>query len=224
MDGKLIARWLRETTIVRAPKHLLSTFGATRIDYHLVSPIEGLAGKTRLREGQVLSEKPQILTAEALRERFEGFGPEGEQFREFIDARYGDVLRSLEYRFRNADPRTTLLSSDPRDAAERIKQDVDARDVAQAAVIACPDPAWPLALMSFTLEEAKRSFPSNVRDLETRGRFDPDSGAGRRRRAEVEAMFERAARDSGARSLLGAKLREYGLFEEYEDRFLGLFS
>ncbi|TBR25506.1 hypothetical protein EPO15_02125 [bacterium] len=171
MDRKTIERYLRETHVVRPPKHLLSTFGATRIEYHLVSPLEGTPSKTRLREGLVVSERPKVLTPEALRERFEGFGDEAAAFRDYLDARYADLLRALEYRFRNDGLRSTVVASLPEETSARIVADVDSRDVAQAAVITTPDAAWSLALMSFTLEEAKRSFPTNVQDLDRRGKF-----------------------------------------------------
>lgn len=171
MDPKLIARYLRETRLVRAPKHLLATFGATRIEYHLVSPIAGTPGKTRLREGLVVSERPKILTPDALKERFEGFGDDAEAFRDFLDARYAELLRALEYKFRNEGQRSTVVASPPQETSDRIVADVEARDLPQAAVIATPDAAWSLALMGFTLEEARRSFPTNVKDLDRRGLF-----------------------------------------------------
>jgi len=77
--------------------------------------------------------------------------------------------------------------------------------------------------MRFTLDEASRSFPTNLRDLERRGAFAPEGPQGSRRRAEIESLFSRARGDAGARESLGRKLREYGLFEEYEERFLQLF-
>ena len=40
---------------------------------------------------------------------------------------------------------------------------------------------------------------------------------------EVERLFAAASQDRGAVDQLGRKLREYGLFEEYEDRFLAFF-
>ncbi len=224
MDSDDLKRFLGGTKLLRPPKHLLSTFGATRIEYHMVSAIDRLPGKTRLREGFVVSDKPAVLTPESLRDRFEGFGPDAERFRDWLDTRFADVLRALEYRFKNADQKTSVLAAGVRETAERIKADLDGRDLASAALIECPDTAWSLALMSFTLEEAKRAFPTNVKDLETRGKFDPDGGARRRRRAEAEALFAKAARDEGARRLLGHMLRESGLFGEYEDRYLALFQ
>ncbi len=39
MKPELIRKFLKETRLLRPPKKLLSTFGATRIEYHLVSPV-----------------------------------------------------------------------------------------------------------------------------------------------------------------------------------------
>lgn len=171
MDQKLMEKFLRETRLVRAPKRMLSTFGATRIQYHLVSPVDELADRTRLREGFVVSEKPLVLTPRALRERFEGFGEDAREFFGWLDSRYGGLLRALEYRFKNQDFKARVVGQDPVSTAERIREDVDSHDVREAAVISCPDGAWALALMKFTLDEAERSFPVNVKDLERRGMF-----------------------------------------------------
>ena len=83
--------------------------------------------------------------------------------------------------------------------------------------------SWSLALMRFTLEQSARSFPTHVRDLDNHGLFEPGSNEARRHRYEIERAFETARTDPEARQVLGSKLREYGLFEEYEDRFLSLF-
>lgn len=215
----LIAR----TRVLRLPTRRLATFGSTRIQYHVISDVEGLEGRTRLREGVVESARPKILTPEAFKERFEGFGDDAAEFARWVETSYRDLLRALEYNFRNQGQAARVLAERPELVAERMLADFDARDVRDQAVIRCPDAAWSLALMKFTLDEAARSFPGHVKDLERRGLFSPDRGEGERRRREVEALLERARRDRSAVDELGRKLREYGLFEEYEDRFLGLF-
>ena len=116
-----------------------------------------------------------------------------------------------------------MINGDPRLVAERLLADFDARGVQDRAVIRCPDGAWALALMKFTLDEAARSFPGHVQDLERRGMFSADRGEGDRRRREVEALLDTARRDRTVLDELGRTLREYGLFDEYEDRFLALF-
>ncbi|MFA5138436.1 MAG: hypothetical protein WC728_04315 [Elusimicrobiota bacterium] len=224
MDSDTVRRLLTQTRFTRPPKRLLSTFGTTRIEYHLLSPVEDLPDRARLREGVVVSERPQILTPESLRDKFEGFGEQTAEFSRMLSGAYGDALRALEYKFRNTELNIRVLSQNSRAAAEKIREDMDSRDVAHAAVIECADPIWGLVLMRFTVDEAIRSFPANVRDLDRRGLFSPDTAQGERLRRQVEALFERAAKDPGAREILGARLRETGLFHEYEDRFLALFA
>lgn len=223
MDRALLAKFLRETQLVVKPAHRLSTFGATRIRYHLVSPIDESGDRTRLRQGLVVSEKPQILTPESLRERFEGFGEGSAEFARWLGEEYRDLLRALEYKFRNQDLVSRVLRDDPAEVAGRIQKELEGAGTQDSVLLRCPDAAWSLVLMRFTLEEAKRSFPANVRDLERRGHFAAEGPEGARRLREIEALFERAKADGVARSALGKKLREYGLFEEYEDRFLALF-
>lgn len=224
MAGDPIENLLARTEVLRAPARALATFGATRIDYHLISAADGLPDRTRLREGVVVSARPRILTPDAFRERFEGFGDEAAEFARWAAASYRDLLRALEYNFRNQGLAARVLREDPRAVAERMLADFDARGVTDRAVIRCPDGAWSLALMKFTLDEAARSFPGHVRDMERRAMFSPDRGAGARRRGEIEALFDAAARDRAVLPELGAKLREYGLFDEYEDRFLALYA
>lgn len=218
-----IASLLARTEVLRIPRRRLATFGATRIDYHLLSPIDGLADRTRVREGSVVSSRPAILTPDAFKERFEGFGDEAAEFARWVSTSYRDLLRALEYNFRNQGLAARVVSSDARVVAEKMLADFDARGVEDRAVIRCPDGAWTLALMKLTLDEAARSFPGHVRDLERRGMFSPDRGLSERRRVEVEALFDRTRKDRSSLEELGRKLREYGLFEEYEDRFLSLF-
>lgn len=224
MNADRLRSLLAGIEILRAPRRRLATFGATRIEYHLISPLAGTPARTRLREGSVVSERPKILTPEAFQERFEGFGDDDAEFARWANTAYRDLLRALEYNFRNQGLAAREVGEDARLVAENLLKDLDARDQTERAVIRCPDAGWSLALMKFTLDEASRSFPTHLRDLERRGAFAPDGGELERRRRKVEAMFPTAARDPRARDELGRRLREWGLFEEYEDRFLSLFA
>jgi hypothetical protein len=171
MDGQLIKSFLERTKIVRSPRSALSTFGATQIVYHLISPIDDLTNKSRLREGRVDSERPKIITPDAFKERFQGFGEDSAEFAQWLSSSYKDLLRALEYNFKNQGFTARVISEAPPQVADRIVSDLDASDERKAAVILCPDAGWSLALMKLTLDEAKRSFPTNVQDLERRGRF-----------------------------------------------------
>jgi hypothetical protein len=223
VDKDPIPGLLARIEILRAPKRRLATFGATRVDYRLISDADGAPGRTRLREGSVLSERPKIVTPESFRERFSGFGDDSAEFARWAESSYRDLLRAIEYNFRNQGLSVRVISRDPREVVESVLAELDAHDAPDQAVIRCPDAAWSLALMKFTLDETARSFPGHVRDLERRGLFSPDRGEGDRRRREIEALFESARKDHALADVLGRKLREYGLFAEYEDRFLALF-
>ncbi|MDD5628574.1 MAG: hypothetical protein PHU21_05890, partial [Elusimicrobia bacterium] len=223
MDADAFRKLLGQIKVLRAPSHALATFGATRLTYHLVSPVEELKDRTRLRRGTVLSDKPKIITPDACAKRFQGFGRQAPEFARWLTPAYRDLLRALEYNFKNQDLRTRVLAGPPQDVAGRIIADLERREAGDEAVIGCPDAAWGLALMKFTLDHTARSFPLQVRDLERRGLFDPSGKEADRRRKEIERLFAAAREDRAALDQLGRKLREYGLFEEYEDRFLAFF-
>ena len=218
MDPQAVMRMLRRTRLLLGPRERLSTFGQTRIRYHLVSPVEDLEDRSRLRRGTVVSERPRIIAPDHLRRRFEGFGEEARSFGEWLLDSYGDRLRALEYRFRNQAAGTQVLHDKPARVAERIRRELEGGS--GSAVLLCPDAGWQHALMKLLIDEARHSFPGHVREMEARGMFRaPDE----RRRDEIEELFRRAAADRSAVRLLGARLREWGLFREYEDRFLSLF-
>ena len=173
MDARLIKSLLDRTKIIRSPRSALSTFGATQIDYHLVSPVEDLASKTRLREGRVDSARPKIITPGAFAERFQGFGDDSDEFARWLGDSYKDFLRALEYNFKHQGFSARVISEAPSQVADRIVSELENNDDRKAAVILCPDGGWSLALMKFTLDEAARSFPTNVKDLDRRGQFKP---------------------------------------------------
>ncbi len=224
MDQSLIFNYLKRTRIIEAPKSTLATFGATHIEYHLISPIDNLKDKTRLRQGEVVSSKPQIITPQSLSERFEGFGPESDEFASWLKSSYGEFLRALEYQFQNKGFSAQVISESPKEVATRIQLDIQSRKLSNQAVISCPDAAWSLALMKFTLDESARSFPVHLRDMERRGMFNPEKFQEDRHRREIESLFEKAASgDKDILPVLGTKLKDYGLFPEYEDRYLSFF-
>lgn len=208
---------LRRTQVLRGPQRRLAAFGDTRIRYHLLSTVEDLEDRTRLREGIVVSERPKILTPDHLRERFEGFDEEARAFGDWLLKAYGDEVRALEYKFKNQPQGAQVLGSKPAELADRIQRSL--ADVPDAAVVLCPDAGWQIALMKMLLDESRQAFPGHVRQMEARGLFrTPDE----KRRDEIEALFKRVADDRSLLGLLASKLGEYGLFAEYEDRFFAL--
>ena len=66
---------VRNTEVVVPPKRHLETFGNTVINYALVSELMDSVGQTRVREGRMQAERPQIVTPSAYSNMLlEGFG------------------------------------------------------------------------------------------------------------------------------------------------------
>lgn len=211
-----------QTRVLRFPRHRIATFGDSEIQYNLVSAVSAAPPRATLRIGRVTAERPKILTPEALAQRFRGFGSRQEAFERWLRETFQDAFRGLEYSFRNRLDAAVPHSLDARELAQNIRRDLDERDVARAAVIYGPEEGWQLSLMKFIFEETTQSFPANLRELEERNLFDPAQAELSRRRREIEALFRRAAQDPSARRALGDKLKEYRLFDEYQDRFFAL--
>jgi hypothetical protein len=211
-----------QTVVLRFPRHRLATFGDSEIPYHLITPHPELPQRSTLRIGMVKALRPKILTPDSFLKRFEGFGEDADGFERLLKDNFEDLLRGLEYVFHNRVDDTISHHRDAHELAQSVHKDLDERDQPRAAVIMGPEQGWSLSLMKFALEESGRSFPLNMRELDERGLFDPAGVELRRRKADIESLF-RAARDNAAAlPVLAAKLKEHGLFDEYQDRFFAL--
>ncbi|MBP9128084.1 MAG: hypothetical protein KBG07_04870 [Elusimicrobia bacterium] len=214
---------LRHTTVLRFPRHRLATFGRTEIHYQLVSAVSNQPVLTHLRTGLVIAERPQILTPDLFSQRFQGFGDEASAFERFLKDNFSDTFRGLEYSFRNELQSTEPHRTEAGELAKNIRRDLDARDVARAAVIVGPENGWSFSLMKFILEETSQSFAVNLRELDERGLFNPDSSDERNRR-EVNALFRKAESDPALIKPLAGLLNKTRLFDEFQDRFFSLIN
>src|SRR5690349_14679545 len=80
--------------------------------YVLLSALPDRLDACRLREGTVTAQRPQILTPDLWKKRFEGFGEEQADYQRRLERFYGDALRALEYTFRN-NLRTASIEQTP---------------------------------------------------------------------------------------------------------------
>src|SRR5688500_5609625 len=100
-QSQKMKKLLQQIQVVRSPKHRLSTFVTSRIEYKLITDVAGLNDRARLRLGVVTAEKPNIITPQTLAERFHGFGEKSRDVEDLLTKQYGNALRGLEYQFRN---------------------------------------------------------------------------------------------------------------------------
>lgn len=220
--GDRFTEILRRTRVLMIPEQRIATFGDRAIEYSLCSPAGARDASCRLRQGAVTCRKPKILSAQAMLERFRGFGRDAARFQRWLEDHDEEKLRALEYAFHNELESTRLLKRPPLEVAESIRREARERGAKRAAVLVCPNEGWNLALMKFILDETWRSLGDNVRELEEHGLFDPGAAAVNAQRAEIEALFQQAAKDPARVKRLGRRLQELGLFADYEDRFYRL--
>ena len=221
-----ILRAVEQTRIVRAPRQHLATFGVSRISYYLVTEpsYEGLIPGGRegvVREGKVISERPIVVTPTYML-NLEGFGEDARRYMSLAAQRYGPHSPGLLYRYRNEYSGMNIVSGEADAVGRRIAEDLDRRDEGSAAVILGVDELWDVSLLKFIYEYTAASLSLNVRELH--GLLDPEPGIGLPRAAvqRIERLFREVERGLDP-SMLKRELDRWGVFEQYEARFLGLF-
>lgn len=214
----------RTTKIVYMPPKLLETFGETIVRYQIFSEDLDDTGVIHLRQGLVSAERPRILTPKYfLRQALENFGEEARQY--FDDVlkpdetalflQYGLCFRKQEFNEETIGGRLEECA----DQAAREAQD-DLREL--RGVVIAADDTWEISLLHLITELVRRSVPYNAMNLQQRGLLNLDRGLPAGVRQEIDAQFAGCTTLAQANEL-GARLRDYGVFEEYEDRFFELY-
>ncbi len=222
MDREKIIKYvLAATKILRMPRQSIATFGASEIDYYFLSSIDGT---TKVREGKVLSKKPEIITAAGTEEIFEGFGDYPQEYTEEISRQLGKDIRVLNYRFKNKLENVYQSSEPLRTVYERIVNEIKNKKPKRSTVIKGSEIAWQIAVMKFIIDYTVSSAPRNVRELQEKAMFPDEHGIPEYVRNRIEYLFREAEKKPQALDELGRYLQEKGLFEQYEDRFFKLFS
>ncbi|MDO8472555.1 MAG: hypothetical protein Q7T05_01915, partial [Dehalococcoidia bacterium] len=184
------------------------------------------AGKeveTVVREGRVIAEKPRIVTPYYLTNMFEGF-EHGKEYADFIMRRYGPNEPGLLYRYRNESGDVNIVSGNVDAVVERLNGVIDAENEHLSAIVKGVDEMWDVSLMKLVHDVARSSLRKNVMDLYQEGRLRVDTrGVPQDARNNIEEIFKRVGRGESEPSDLKSELDAWGLFSEYEDRFLRLF-
>jgi hypothetical protein len=221
---------IEHTELLRPPKQNLATFGITDIHYYLLTqPIYSemldtdREDETVVREGRVVAERPKIVTPYYLLNLFQGF-EHGKEYAEYLLRHYGSHEPGLLYRYRNEPAEINILSSPMESVIYNLNQRIDSGENPLVTIIKGIDELWDVSLMKFIYDMTQRSLTSNMMELGIRGLLDVDSGGiTRNTRQQIEQLFREARNERAKVSELEIELRRWGLFEEYEDRFLDLF-
>lgn len=189
----------------------------------MYSELDESLDETVVREGRVIAERPKIVTPYYLLNLFEGF-EHGREYVEYMLRNYGPNEPGLLYRYRNEPADTNITSSPLESVVDNINRKIDEEQNPLAAIIKGIDELWDISLMKFIHDLTRRSVSSNVMELGMRGLLDVDSGGiPRHTRLMIEQLFAEARHEKAKVFELEAELLRWGLFQDYEDRFLDLF-
>lgn len=215
----------RSTKIAYMPPKVLETFGETAVKYLVVSEDMDAPDRIYIRRGVVSAARPRIITPQYyMHQALENFGVEARKYFDKILSRK-DNLRFLEYglRFEKHEHSEEVVRGLLEDVAEQAAKEAQDNLHECRGVITAVDDSWEVSLLYFITELVKRSIPRHAYEMSQRGMFALGDGIPYAVRQEVEAEFGRCATLDQAREL-GAKMRDYGVFETYEDRFYDLYK
>jgi hypothetical protein len=211
---------LKNTRILKMPRQNLATFGTTNIDYYMLSNLDGA---TRIREGKVISSRPQIIKPEPVTGLFEGFGEYSEYAEELFEL-FDKNSKILNYQFKNQSGTMSDSSKSLDDVFKSISRDIQKKEKSLSAVIEGKESTWQISIMKFIVDMTLKSAGENITDLEERGMFPDEKGIPRYIRNRIEYLFREARKDRLKINQLGKLLNQYSLFKEYEDRFFKLLE
>ena len=224
-EEEKLSQAIGSTTVLRRPKQALSTFGATTINYYVLSSpayAESESCETVVRTGRVIANKPHIVTPYYL-SRLDGFSDEAQRYMRKLLEMYGPDVPGIYYTYSNEHGSTDVMPGSIEDVLAKINAEIDERKDFLAAIIRGEDTLWDVALMKFIFEITKTSSNWNITELRSHGLFGVVDGVPAGARANIDDLFLRL-KDGAIEPLeLQIELERWGLFEEYQDRFFATF-
>jgi len=227
-DDERIRKAVECTEILRAPRQSLYTFGTTNIYYYLVtepaySELVDTGTETVVREGRVLAEQPKIVTPYYLA-GLEGFSTDARRYFESLIQEHGPNVPGLLYAYKNEPKELNIVSGHWQSVVDKINAEIDQRSDPLAAIIKGLDELWDVALIRFIFEMTRRSLSDNIGQMGARGLLNVDTrGIPADARLRIEELFRQVSCGETAPEALKEELDRWGLFDEYEDRFLNIF-
>jgi len=220
---------ISHTEVLRPPKQTLSTFGTTNIYYYLLTEpsykelVEG-EEETVVREGRVRAEKPKVVTPYYLA-NVEGFSEHARRYLDMIAREYGPHTRGLFYGYKNEPKELNVVASNMDSVVRKLADKIDMEGDQLATIIKGVDELWDVSILKFIFDMTRYSLDSNIHELGRRGLLDVDHrGVPRDARQSIEQLFAYVERGELDPSALKTELDRWGLFGEYEDRFLRFFK
>ena len=220
MDDRIRDAMLR-TELVRSPRSRLSTFGSTTVDYYVVTELA--ESMSAVRDGKVFAERPKIVTPYYLL-HLDGFGEGSRRYLEMMSQEHGSQP-GIFYSYRNEPSSMNVVSEPVAVVLGNMNERLDVENAPMSAIIKGVEDVWDLAVMMFVYDLTRRAVGGHVADFQRRGLLDIDSsGVPTAARQQIESLFGIVRDDRSRASDLVTELKRWGVYEQYEDRFLSLFK
>jgi hypothetical protein len=212
---------VEHTEVIKPPKQRLATFGTTNIYYYLITELMDSANV--VREGRVIAAKPKIVTPSYLN-NLEGFSSQANRFIELMAEKYPHES-GIFYSYKNEPKEMNIASESTVEIIDKISQQIDSHGDPLTAIVKGVEDMWDISLLKFTFELTRTSVSNNIAEFERKGLLQVDSsGIPADARKNIEELIEKTRQDLSLAPLLVSELKRWGLFHEYQDRFLSLFK
>ena len=227
ISDEQIAHAINNTEVLRSPRQTLATFGNTSVRYFLLTEplykdlVKG-PEDTVIREGRVISQKPRVVTPGYMIS-LEGFGDNARKYFQELIQEAGPDVPGLLYLYRNEPKELNVVSGSVLSVLERLEKEIENDPL--TAIIRGVDEMWDVCLLKFIHDLTAQSLEGNLRELGSRGMMNVDqSGVTIDARRQIEDLFYAVRMKKEDPDRLKRELDRWGVFREYEDRFLALFS
>ena len=211
---------LEHTELIRRPQQTLATFGDSAIDYYVITELA--SNFSVVRDGKVIAARPRIVTPSYL-VNVEGFSEDARGYIKMM-ARENPNDPGIIYRYKN-EPREMHIVSEPiKGVVDRLNALLDEQGNPLSIIIKGVEELWDVSLLMFISDLTRRSIHDNALEFQRKGLLDVDnSGLPKGARDYIEYLFEQVREDLSRAPQLASELNRWGVFNEYEDRFLALF-
>jgi len=162
---------LENTRVLLAPSRRLDTFGTSLFNYFLVTEEMDAVNLSRVREGHIHAERPQIITPQNMAKLLlDGFGDQGERFAETISEQAGRFA-FLKYGFRisKSESRSYDVHESAAHVAGKLKDELQRKNDPLTALLTGVDDGWEVCLLKFMVDMITASAPGNMGDFHERG-------------------------------------------------------
>ena len=162
---------IENTRVLLAPTRRLDTFGTSLLSYFLVTEDMDAINLSRVREGQIHAERPQLIAPQNMaRLLLDGFGEQGMRFAEQISAQ-SERFAFLKYGFRvsKSDIRSYNVHESLAQVTGKLKDELERKSEPLTALLTGVDDAWEVCLLKFMVDMINASAPGNLGDFRERG-------------------------------------------------------